>query len=188
MLRVIDAIASLIEPSHPLLGAGSMVLTDIISAPYPGRSVIPYQCHVTYDRRLLPGETRNLVLDALKERLSFYDIKSSIEIKPNTEVTYAGERLAGDKFFPAWVFPEEHTLVQMALNGLKSANINPAIQAYRFCTNAVYSAGTAGIPTIGFGIGREEDAHIIDESISVADLETAMRGYQGIIRAVCSDK
>ncbi|CAG0946937.1 hypothetical protein ANRL1_03457 [Anaerolineae bacterium] len=42
-----------------------MVLTDIISDPYPGYSVIPSRCRVTYDRRLLPGETIESVLGAL---------------------------------------------------------------------------------------------------------------------------
>lgn len=42
------------------------VSTDIISEPYPGHSVIPYRCHATYDRRLLPGERRTEVLAALK--------------------------------------------------------------------------------------------------------------------------
>ena len=39
------------------LGDAVMALTDIISEPYPGYSVIPSRCRVTYDRRLLAGET-----------------------------------------------------------------------------------------------------------------------------------
>lgn len=185
MVQIINAISDRPAPQDPLLGSGSIVLTDIISEPYPGRSVIPYRCHVTYDRRLLPGERKEGVLDSLQV-LPSDKIKYSVELKTNTETTYTGQELRGDKFFPAWVFPEEHPLVQMALKGLQSAGLQPKIGAYRFCTNAAYSAGTAGIPTVGFGIGREEDAHVIDESIFVDDLYAAVRGYTGMIQVIAS--
>ena len=56
--------------------------------------------------------------------------------------------------------------------------------AYRFCTNAAYSAGIAGVPTVGFGPGCEEDAHVTDERVAVEDLLAAERGYRGIMEAV----
>jgi acetylornithine deacetylase/succinyl-diaminopimelate desuccinylase-like protein len=58
------------------------------------------------------------------------------------------------------------------------------LSAYRFCTNAAYSAGVAGVPTIGFGPGEESDAHMIDERLMVADLLSAANGYRGIIDAI----
>jgi acetylornithine deacetylase/succinyl-diaminopimelate desuccinylase-like protein len=76
--------------------------------------------------------------------------------------------------------------VQKSLNGLRSTGLHPKIGAYRFCTNAAYSAGIAGVPTIGFGPGAEGDAHIVDERLSLEALETASRGYAAIIEAVLS--
>ena len=58
------------------------------------------------------------------------------------------------------------------------------MRAYRFCTNAAYSIGEAGIPTIGFGPGAESDAPMVDEKISLDDLEEAALGYKGIIETV----
>jgi len=186
MLRVIQAIQTSPVPSDPVLGPGSIVLTDIISAPHPGYSVIPYRCDVTYDRRLLPADDRGSLLEALNSLPGLGDIQYTAALAPLEERTYTGKFLQGEKFFPAWLFPETHPFVQSALRGLKSAGLNPQVGAYRFCTNAAYCAGVAGIPTVGFGIGREEDAHIVDESIAVADLLTAAQGYQGIIDSVCS--
>ncbi|MBI5649652.1 MAG: M20/M25/M40 family metallo-hydrolase, partial [Chloroflexi bacterium] len=91
--------------------------------------------------------------------------------------------LRGAKFFPAWVFPEDHPLVQNALRGLRDAGLNPRIGAYCFCTNAAHSAGIARVPTIGFGPASEGDAHIVDERIAMDDLIAAARGYRGIIEA-----
>ena len=51
--------------THPFLGPDTMVLTDIISFPYPGSSVIPNRCRATYDRRLLPGEEPESLLQGL---------------------------------------------------------------------------------------------------------------------------
>jgi putative selenium metabolism hydrolase len=184
MLRLIQAIADHPVSMDPFLGAGSIVLTDIISEPYPGHSVIPYRCHVTYDRRLLPSESKASLLTELSSLPGLEDIEYSAKLADLEECTYTGKRLSGEKFFPAWLLPETHPFVQSALNGLQSAGLKPGIGAYRFCTNAAYSAGIAGISTIGFGIGCEEDAHIVDESIAVDDLLKAALGYQGIIQSV----
>lgn len=186
MLLVIQAIHAKPAPVDPILGPGSIVLTDIISAPHPGYSVIPYRCDVTYDRRLLPADDRESLLGSINSLPGLDDIQYTATLATLEERTYTGKLLQGEKFFPAWVFPETHPFVQSALRGLKSAGLNPQIGAYRFCTNAAYSAGVAGIPTVGFGIGREEDAHIVDESIAVADLLTAAKGYQNIIHSVYS--
>lgn len=185
MIRVIQAIGGRPVPVDPALGPGSIVLTDIISEPHPGHSVIPYRCHVTYDRRLLTGESCSGLLSELKSLPGLEDIELSVSVAPLEERTYTGALFKGEKFFPAWVFPEDHPFVQAALRGLKSAGLSPRIGAYRFCTNATYCAGVAGIPTVGFGIGREEDAHTVDESISIEDMAIAERGYQGIMYSVC---
>jgi putative selenium metabolism hydrolase len=186
MVHALQVISNHKMPEDPVLGSGSLVLTDIISEPYPGHSVIPYRCHVTFDRRLLPGETEASIIEDIKTLPGLKDIQFDLRLAMQDERTYTGVLLEGEKFYPAWIFPEAHPFVQAAFRGLKSTGLNPGIGTYHFCTNAAYSAGVKGIPSVGFGIGREEEAHIVDESISLDDLHTAVKGYQGIIRAVCS--
>jgi putative selenium metabolism hydrolase len=185
MLRVVAAIERLPGPNDPLLGPGILVLTDIISDPYPAYSVIPSRCRVTYDRRLLPGETVAGVLGDLRglADLEGLTIDLCATIAQGEHTTYTGAVLRGPKFLPAWVLPEAHPFVQAALHGLRNAGLDPEMSAYRFCTNAAYSAGMAGVPTIGFGPGREEDAHVVDERIAVDAVLAAERGYRGIIEA-----
>jgi len=186
MLAVVAAVERLPLGSDPFLGPAIMALTDIISDPYPAYSVIPSRCRVTYDRRLLPGETAEGVLGDLRglADLAGRGINFRATIVQGEHTTYTGVRLAGPKFLPAWVFGEDHPFVRMALAGLRSAGLDPQLGAYRFCTNAAYSAGMAGVPTVGFGPGREEDAHVIDERVAVEDVLAAERGYRGIIQAV----
>ena len=185
MLRVVAAVERLPMPSDSFLGPAIMALTDIISDPYPAYSVIPSRCRVTYDRRLLPGETEAGVIRDLRglRDLEGLTIDLRAAIAQGEHTTYMGTVLRGPKFLPAFVFPEEHAFVQTAARGLRNAGLDPQIGAYRFCTNAAYSAGVAGVPTIGFGPGREEDAHVVDERVAVADVVAAERGYRGIIEA-----
>ena len=184
MLPVIQAIAELPLPVDPFLGPGVLALTDIISDPYPAYSVIPSRCRVTYDRRLLAGETEADVLGAITGLPGLSKIELRATIAQGEHKTYTGMVLRGPKFLPAWLLAEAHSFVQTVLQGLRAAGLDPQLGAYRFCTNAAYSAGTAGVPTVGFGPGREQDAHVIDERLAVEDLMAAERGYRGIIDAV----
>jgi acetylornithine deacetylase/succinyl-diaminopimelate desuccinylase-like protein len=160
-----------------------LALTDIVSDPYPGHSVIPSVCKVTYDRRLLTGETPEQVLGQIKNLSGLKDIQLEAVIAQGSYTTYTGQTLTSDKFFPAWLYPEEDDFVQKALQGVGKAGLSQRTGAYHFCTNAAYTAGIAGIPTIGFGPAGEGDAHVVDERLRLEELFAAASGYQGIIEA-----
>lgn len=148
MRDVITVVEQLPVRHDPLLGPTVMALTDIMSDPYPAYSVIPSRCRVTYDRRLLPGETVRELLDSISTRPELVGIDLRVTIAQGAHRTYSGATLAGPKFLPAWVFPEDNAFVQQARRGLTSVGQKPAFGAYRFCTNAAYSAGVMGVPTI----------------------------------------
>jgi acetylornithine deacetylase/succinyl-diaminopimelate desuccinylase-like protein len=184
MIRVIEAVERLPVAGDAALGPGIYALTDIISDPYPAYSVLPTRCRVTYDRRLLPGETVETVLGRLQELPGLADVQLAVRVAQGEHRTYTGAWLRGPKFLPAWLYGEDDPFVQAASRGLRAAGLSVTFGAYQFCTNAAYSAGTAHVPTVGFGPGREEDAHVIDERIALADLLAAERGYRGIIEVV----
>lgn len=183
MLPIIQGVEGLGLGNDPLMGPAIWALTDIISDPYPAYSVTPSRCRVTYDRRLLPGETPEGVLGAIRDLAAGRGVEFRAVIAEGEHQAYTGTVLRGSKFFPAWVFPEDHPFVQGALAGLRAAGLNPKLGAYRFCTNAAYSAGLAGVPTVGFGPAAEGDAHVVDERLGLAALARAAAGYHGIIMA-----
>ena len=186
MIRLIEAIEQIPSRLHPFLGSGSMVLTDIISNPYPGSSVIPNRCQVTFDRRLLLDETIDSVIEEVKSCADVANVAYTVSILDGQETTYRGFQMRAPKFFPAWVLEEEHPLVQHAHTALKKLNPETEIKSFQFCTNAASSAGMYGLPTIGYGLGRETDAHTANESISIEELHQAMLGYQAMIESVLS--
>lgn len=172
-----------------VLGKGILVLTDIISKPYPGQSVIPGICQVTFDRRLLLGETRENVLDDIKVILEFLKEQDSefsykLYFKKNSFKTYNGFSFSGDKFYLPWKIDEEDIIVIKAKKALIKAGIKPEISVYSFCTNGSTTCGKRGIKTIGFGPGREQEAHITNEFICIDDLERSIIGYRFLALAL----
>jgi acetylornithine deacetylase/succinyl-diaminopimelate desuccinylase-like protein len=189
MAELIAEIRKLPPLSHPILGAGILELTDIKSSPYPGASVTPDYCRVTYDRRLLVGETKESVLKPLRDLVCTMKDKdpqfeARVSLAADMLRCYTNEEIGGERFFPGWVFAEDDKFVRMALAGLRGAGLNPEITQYSFCTNGSHYAGEAGIETIGFGPSLENLAHTIDEYIEVEQLLQATKGYYGILQAV----
>jgi acetylornithine deacetylase/succinyl-diaminopimelate desuccinylase-like protein len=180
MCRVIAEIEALQMSAHSFVGSGVMCLTDIISIPYPAHSVVPSGCQVTYERRLIPGETREALGDELHaacERANAGD--TTIELASIHYKTYTGIEWREEKWYPPWELSEDSSFVQSAKAGLDAAGFSPSFASYQFCTNAAYSAGVANVPTIGFGPSSEHLAHI-----EVAQLTGACRGYMAISESV----
>ncbi|WP_353116509.1 YgeY family selenium metabolism-linked hydrolase [Nitratidesulfovibrio sp.] len=180
---------SITAPEHPVLGKGVAVLTDIISTPYPGASVVPSHCRATYDRRLLTGEKPDAVLapyrDAVRRlEASVPSFKGRAEYARGAESCHTGATIEGERFFPGWLFDESEDFVQRALAALRGAGLAPAISHYSFCTNGSHYAGEAGIRTLGFGPSREDLAHTIDEYIEESQLHAATAGYAAICNAL----
>ncbi|NKB89559.1 MAG: YgeY family selenium metabolism-linked hydrolase [Acidobacteria bacterium] len=187
MQRVIEEIERLPMPSHEFVGEGVMCLTDIISVPYPAHSVVPSACRATYERRLLPGETQDDVLDAMREacaRAGHPETEVSLALADYT--SYTGVSWEQPKWFAPWEFAEDDPIVALSLASLRDAGFDPELASYQFCTNGAYSGGYAGVPTIGFGPSSEHLAHVVDEYIEIEQLEGARGGYAAIARGLLS--
>lgn len=189
MSKIIDRIQELVPPTHPVLGEGILVLTDIKSSPYPGASVVPDYCKATFDRRLLVGETKESVIAPIQDLLDEMmkedpELQAKVSYAIGKEMCYTGNVIEGERFFPGWLYDENDEFVQAAYKGLKNAGIDPEITQYSFCTNGSHYAGEAGIKTIGFGPSRENLAHTIDEYIEIDQLAIGAKGYYEILKSV----
>ncbi len=188
MVRVIDAVGTLQLGEHPLMGPAILALTDIISQPWPGNSVIPSICKVTYDRRVLPGETAEGVINEITSLPGVQGLPLEVRIGETGYSAFTGVALSTHKFFPAWLLDADDAIVTRAQAALAQAGQAPALSAYRFCTNAAYSAGVAGVPTIGYGPAGETDAHVIDERLRLEDLFAAAVGYGALMTGLLEDR
>ncbi len=194
MMKAILAIENGFTPKmHPVLGEGILEVTDIISSPYPGASVVPDRCSATFDRRLLENETKEEVLVQVRDFLAPLiaedpQMKVSVSLARGEAKCYTGETISAERFAPGWIFSEDSQFVKSSVEGLRSVGQDPQISHYYFCTNGSYYAGKAGIPTVGFGGSLETLAHVDNEYIEVDQLVKACEGYFGIIRSALGSK
>ncbi len=184
MAELITEIRKLTPPEDKLLGQGILELTDIKSSPYPGSSVVPDNCRVTYDRRLLVGESRETVLKQINNLIEKLNLNGRAYFAEASAKCWTGNLIEAERFFPAWILPEDHELIRLAETGISKAEIEPELSHYSFCTNGSHYAAEAGIPTIGFGPSREELAHTADEYIEIDQLIEGFKGYYFIIKEI----
>jgi len=189
MMRLAERVERIAPPEHPILGKGICVLTDIKSSPYPGASVVPDGCRVTYDRRLLVGESPEDVLRPFRQAIAelsaeYADFRAEVGFASGRETCYTGQVIEGERFFPAWLHGEDEPFVQSVLAGLRGAGLTPAVSHYAFCTNGSHYAGEAHIPTLGYGPSKENLAHTIDEYVEIEQLDRAEDGYCAILGAL----
>ncbi|MDO5406841.1 MAG: YgeY family selenium metabolism-linked hydrolase [Eubacteriales bacterium] len=186
MMAVIEAIRNIKVNEHPILGKGILELTDIVSSPYPGASVVPAVCRATFDRRTLVGEDEALILGQVEEAIEAAkkknpELQAKVYLAEGQETCWTGEKISAKRYFPAWLIPEDSELVQGALAGLKETGIDASVSHFSFCTNGSHFCGEAGIPCIGFGPSLESLAHVRDEYIEIEQLKKAFHGFYGIL-------
>lgn len=172
-----------------MFGKGIMELTDIISAPYPGASVVPHYCRVTFDRRLLVGETRETVLEPLQkvlDELSAADpsFKAKVSFTEGSEKCYTGEIISADRFFPAWKRDTSEEYIQKVYKAVCDKGFAPKLTGYSFCTNGSHYGGEADIPCIGIGPSRENLAHTVDEYVEIKELLDVCEYYMSVCEAL----
>jgi len=149
--------------------------------------VVPSECRITYDRRLVVGETEESVVSDISTRIEECvkrdsRISAELEIAQGEAVCYTGERISASRFFPAWYYAADEPFVQAALEAQRSVGIPSELATYSFCTNGSTSAGKLGIPTLGFGPSPENLAHVNDEYVEIEQLVSSVAGYETLVR------
>lgn len=156
------------------LGKGT-ITASFMDVKTPSLNAVPDAATIYIDRRLTVGETKEIALKELRSLPNIGD--ATVEILDYEATAYTGKKVTQDKYFPTWVLPEDHVLVQAAAEAVEQARgCKPKISRWVFSTNGVATMGRLGIPTIGFAPGLEELAHSTDEYIKVSDLLLGVMG------------
>jgi acetylornithine deacetylase/succinyl-diaminopimelate desuccinylase-like protein len=151
--------------------------------------MVPDRCRVRFDARFGPDDTAESLVELIAQQRRLWDALAEppaldVHVFVTEFETYNGRRYSVPEFAPAWYTDPGSPLVRTALEAVARAGIEPTLATYRVCTNGSLTAGALGIPTIGFGVGREQDAHTVDESIEVASLERAVAGFRALAGAL----
>lgn len=159
--------AELALSPHPLLGPATWSVGQINGG--TGGSIVPAECVVVADRRLLPGESPADVLADLEARvgaLRLEDRGLTVDLSMPMEM-------------PAFETPEDHDLVRVTEAARFDAGGPPMpLAGWTAACDGGYVARDLGVPVVVLGPGSvTTQAHRADESVAIAELVTAARAY-----------
>ncbi len=159
------------------LGPGTLAVTDI-SSRASSRNAIPDRCTLIVDRRLTLGENETKALSEVQRVIAREGVDAQAVVTECETCSYTGYTCRTRQFYPAWVLGADHPLVDAAVRSAQTQlKRRPEITRWGFSTEGVYTAGEAGIPTVGFGPGDEASAHTADEHVRLNDVYAAAEVY-----------
>ena len=179
ILKMLPVVAALEKmnaalPVDPIFGRGSQVVS-MLEGPHTPNSV-PSWCEAVVDRRLTPGETAETVLAGVRGIVE--PLGATARIPEQPVITHTGLRLDGPAFYPGWLLAEDHPLLAAGQATCRALWGQTApVDVWRFSTDGAYSAGAAGIPTLGFGPEEEQYVHAADDQVNLAKLGKAAQFY-----------
>lgn len=157
--------------AHPLVGSPTIVPVLIEGGEAP--NMVPRACRVTFDRRLVPGETEEAVTEEVRAWLAEFNAGGE-------GCTAAIVDLAPSTGGPSETLPD-HPFVLACQRGL--SEIGLATELSGLIVNCDMSSfRAAGIPTVVCGPGSPDVMHVRDEHIAVEQLERGVLAYKAMAR------
>jgi putative selenium metabolism hydrolase len=159
------------------LGPGNLAVTDV-SSRASSRNAVPDRCELIIDRRLTLGESETKALAEVQRVIAREGVRAEVEVTKYHATSYTGYACDAREFYPAWVMAEDHPLAVSAVRAVREQlKRRPRVNCWDFSTEGAYTAGMAGIPTVGFGPGDPHHAHTADEHVRLADVYAAAGVY-----------
>ena len=158
--------------SDPFLGKGSLTVSQIYFSS-PSRCAVADGCSISIDRRPTVGEDKDLALAQIRDLPSVKAAGDRVTVSMYTyeEPSWTGLVYPTDCYFPTWLIPGEHEVTKATEEAYRNLfNAEPRTDKWTFSTNGVSIMGMFGIPVIGFGPGKEKEAHAPNEKTWKADL------------------
>jgi acetylornithine deacetylase/succinyl-diaminopimelate desuccinylase-like protein len=159
--------AELATRPQPLLGPATWSVGQVQGG--TGGSIVPAECVVVADRRLLPGESTDAVLDDLRQRvaaLRLADRGLTVDLMMPMEM-------------PAFQTPADSELARTTDAALADAG-GPGLPlgGWTAACDGGFVARDLGVPVVVLGPGSATtQAHRADESVAIDELLVASRAY-----------
>ena len=170
LIRSLDVLAEDISTRRDkLFGSGSLAVTQISGG--RAANVIPDNCVIRLDRRLIPGDT---VKDALDEISRLVDNERSMDSSLSVSI----EKVTDIE--PCSISPDESIVKAVTDSITQVTGVKREISGFTACCDMWCLVRGAGIPTMIMGPGDLSMAHKANESISVDSLYEAAKIYSAI--------
>ncbi|MDR1467714.1 MAG: YgeY family selenium metabolism-linked hydrolase [Spirochaetaceae bacterium] len=169
------------------LGKGTLAVSEIFFTS-PSRCAVADSCAISIDRRLTWGETYQSALDEIRALPAVKKYGAEVSMYRYDRPSYTGVRYPIDCFFPTWVIPEDAPATVAMVKAYEGMYGKPKVDKWTFSTNGVSIMGRNGIPCIGFGPGKEAQAHAPNEKTWKDDLVRCAAVYAALPTVYCAGK
>lgn len=188
MADILQEVRDLNEKLHvdPFLGKGTITVSEIFFNS-PSRCAVADMCAVSLDRRLTDGETYESALEEVRNLPFAKKYNAEVTMYKYDRPSYTGLVYPTDCYFPTWVIPEDAPQTQAMVEAYKGMYGEPVVDKWTFSTNGVSIMGRYGIPCIGFGPGKEEEAHAPNEKTWKEDLVRCAAVYAALPTTYCKN-
>ncbi|MCW8331152.1 YgeY family selenium metabolism-linked hydrolase [Photobacterium sp. SDRW27] len=161
----------------PFLGKGTLTVSEIFFTS-PSRCAVADSCAVSIDRRLTWGETWEGALDEIRALPAVQEANAVVSMYEYNRPAYTGLVYPTECYFPTWLIDEEHVATKTLEASYELLfDKKPTVDKWTFSTNGVSIMGRYGIPVIGFGPGKEPEAHAPNEKTWKDHLVTCAAMY-----------
>ncbi len=186
MGEILEEVRALNDTLHvdPFLGKGTLTVSEIFFTS-PSRCAVADSCAISIDRRLTDGETYQLALDQIAALPCVKKYDAKVSMYKYDRPSYKDLVYPTDCYFPTWVIPADHPATVAMVESYKGMFGTPLVDKWTFSTNGVSIMGRYGIPCIGFGPGKEAQAHAPNEKTWKADLVKCAAVYAALPTLYC---
>jgi putative selenium metabolism hydrolase len=169
------------------LGKGTLAVSQIYFSS-PSRCAVADMCAISIDRRLTLGETYKSALKEIAALPKVQKYKAKVSMYKYDLPSYTGVVYPIDCYFPAWVIPKNAKATKAMVKAYEGMFGEATVDKWTFSTNGVSIMGRNKIPCIGFGPGKEEQAHAPNEKTWKADLVRCAAVYAALPSIYTSEK
>ncbi len=159
------------------LGKGTLTVSEIFFTS-PSRCAVADSCAVSIDRRLTWGETWEGALEEIRALPAVKAANGVVSMYEYNRPAYTGLVYPTECYFPTWKIDSEHVATKTLEASYELLfDKKPTVDKWTFSTNGVSIMGRHGIPVIGFGPGKEPEAHAPNEKTWKDHLVTCAAMY-----------
>ena len=161
---------------------GTLVLSQISSVS-ASLNAVPSACEIYLDRRMIPGESEADIQQEMDALVAGKN--ASWKIGTLFRKCWTGLDIKYEPLHPAWEIDLDHELTQACIAAYtENFGQQPSkFDFWDFSTNAVTPV-SLGIPTIGFGPGNYQLAHMRDECCPIHQIIDACSFYIQVIATI----
>ncbi|MDO5745512.1 MAG: M20/M25/M40 family metallo-hydrolase [Micrococcaceae bacterium] len=163
--------ARLATDPHPVLGAATWNIGTISGG--HGTSIVPDTCHLAMDRRLLPGEEPERILDRL-----LTEVRASARDARRAEtglIVFEGQVTMQ---MPGFLTDPDSDFPSLVTRTLRDLDVQRGTGIWTASCEGGFIAEHHGVPTVVLGPGDiNGQAHQPNENVSINDLHAAARAY-----------